>query len=446
MKILRRIISIILLTLAMNSPVIAVVSGLPPWAYVLLFLLSFILLLLVNIFPTRVTGDVIRLRSIRKGHELILLFSASFLLCAASNIAFGLTFVPEHIAWWQLAVNIAVCLICLFILLMNGLSRVFLTSLQLGIKWRVLIILFWWVPGVNIWLLRKVCRLIRSEYEFESNKNELNKTRKENELCRTRYPLLMVHGVFFRDFRYFNYWGRIPKELKKNGADIYLGEQQSAASVKDSADEIAEKIRRIISETGCGKVNIIAHSKGGLDARYAISRLGMEKYVASLTTVNTPHRGCVFADRLLDKAPDKLKHGIARRYNATLKKLGDKNPDFLAAVTDLTASSCRQFNEEAPDREGVYYQSVASKMNAWTSGKFPLNLSHLLVKPYDGDNDGLVSVESARWGESFRFLTVQGKRGISHGDVIDLNRENIDGFDIRELYVDIVRNLKAMSL
>ena len=32
----------------------------------------------------------------------------------------------------------------------------------------------------------------------------------------------MVHGVFFRDFRYFNYWGRIPKELKRHGAENLL--------------------------------------------------------------------------------------------------------------------------------------------------------------------------------------------------------------------------------
>ena len=91
----------------------------------------------------------------------------------------------------------------------------------------------------------------------------------------------------------------------------------------------------------------------------------------------------------------------------------------------------------------MLYRSVASKMNSWTSGKFPLNLSHLLVRPFDGENDGLVSIDSARWGENCRILTARGRRGISHGDVIDLNRENIDGFDVRELYVDIVRELKA---
>ncbi len=89
--------------------------------------------------------------------------------------------------------------------------------------------------------------------------------------------------------------------LEANGATIFYGNHQSAASVADSGREIADRIQQILKETGCGKVNIIAHSKGGLDSRYAISKLGMAPYVASLTTINTPHRGCEFADYLLGK-------------------------------------------------------------------------------------------------------------------------------------------------
>ena len=33
-------------------------------------------------------------------------------------------------------------------------------------------------------------------------------------------------------------------------------------------------------------------------------------------------------------------------------------------------------------------------------------------------------------------------RGISHADMIDLNRENIRGLDIREFYVQLVSELR----
>lgn len=149
----------------------------------------------------------------------------------------------------------------------------------------------------------------------------------------------MVHGIFFRDWQLINYWGRIPKELTRNGAVLYYGEQQSSAAVAESAAELRDQIQKIIAETGCGKVNIIAHSKGGLDSRYAISHLGMDRYVASLTTINTPHRGCVFAQELMDRLPASLVRWIGIRYNAIFQKLGDLSPNFIAGVTDLRADA-----------------------------------------------------------------------------------------------------------
>lgn len=328
----------------------------------------------------------------------------------------------------------------------NGIIRVYMTSAQIGIKWRVIGVVCGWVPVVHLVVLVKIIRMASDEWKFESGKIMQAQEQKDAGLCRTRYPILLVHGVFFRDFKYFNYWGRIPKELEKYGAKIFYGNHQSAASVMNSAAELAGRIREIVAETGCGKVNIIAHSKGGLDSRYAISCLGMEEYVASLTTINTPHRGCVFADYLLDKIPKAMKDKVAEGYNSALKVLGDEDPDFMAAVTDLTASACREFNEKIPDRPGIYYQSVGSKLNVASGGRFPLNFSHQLVKYFDGPNDGLVAENSFPWGEDYTFLTTRGKRGISHGDMIDLNRENIRDFDVREFYVELVNGLKEKGI
>lgn len=96
--------------------------------------------------------------------------------------------------------------------------------------------------------------------------------------------------------------------------------------------------------------------------------------------------------------------------------------------------------------EGIFYQSTGSKLNAAMSGRFPLNFSYQLVNYFDGSNDGLVGEKSFPWGEKFTFLTTKGSRGISHGDMIDLNRENFDGFDVREFYVELVAELKQKGL
>ena len=54
----------------------------------------------------------------------------------------------------------------------------------------------------------------------------------------------------------------------------------------------------------------------------------------------------------------------------------------------------------------------------------------LIIRAMDGKNDGLVTPESAMWGEFKGTLSNRKHRGISHGDMIDLTRE-----DYRESYV-----------
>ncbi len=324
----------------------------------------------------------------------------------------------------------------------NGIIRVYITSKQIGFKWRIIGILCGMIPIAHLIVLGHIIRLTYREYTDESSRYYLNEKRAGDQICATKYPILMVHGVFFRDYKNFNYWGRVPADLEANGARIFYGQQESAASIDSCGKELAARIKEVVEQTGCGKVNIIAHSKGGLDSRAAITLYGAAPYVASLTTVNTPHRGCQFADYLLGKAPEKLKNAVAGQYNGTLRKVGDKNPDFIAAVTDLTHEAAKAFNERCPNVDGVYYQSIGSKSVKATSGRFPLNLSYHLVKYFDGPNDGLVSLPSMQWGSDFTYVAPKKKRGITHGDMIDLMRENIDGFDVRETYVELVSGLK----
>ncbi|RKM58172.1 triacylglycerol lipase [Butyrivibrio sp. X503] len=323
-----------------------------------------------------------------------------------------------------------------------GIILVYINCNQLGIKWRVLGVLFGLVPIIHLIMLGKIIKTADDEVKYESKRFKLNKERKDKQVCKTKYPILMVHGVFFRDFEHLNYWGRIPDELKANGATIFYGEHHSASSVASCGEELAKRIKDIKAQTGCEKVNVIAHSKGGLDMRYAISKCGAYEDVASLTTINTPHRGCEFADFLLDKIPVAQKEAVAKAYNLGASKLGDENPDFIGAVTDLTHAACEKRNEEVLDREEVYYQSVGSIQTNPMSGRFPLNMSYLLVKYFDGRNDGLVGEKSFPWGSNFTMLEPHGKRGISHGDMIDLNRENIKDFDVREFYINLVSDLR----
>ncbi len=328
-----------------------------------------------------------------------------------------------------------------FITLLTGFIKTAVSSKQNKPLSYVLLLIFWWCPIVNLVLIRKFYKTARRESVFELDKAELDAARSENEICRTKYPIVMVHGIFFRDWQLMNYWGRIPAALIRNGATIYFGGQQSALSIPDSAMELKEKILGIISETGAEKVNIIAHSKGGLDSRYAISALGLDKYVATLTTINTPHNGCDMVDYLLAKIPDKIVNLVTRKYNSVFRKLGDKAPDFLAGINDLRPASIASLQPDMSDSPGVSYRSYMSIMKNAHSAGFPLNLGYRIIKKLNGENDGLVWEKSAEHG-SFRMIKPTGKRGISHGDMIDLFRENIDGYDVSEFYTGLVAELK----
>ena len=449
MKHLRRILFVLILLAAANGALALMMLGSTPLGIgtCLLLLVGFVY---VNLRPIPKTAPTKRIDQLSAGCELLRLF----LITSTINVVWMLLWLSSAIriaksdgffsgillVIW--IINAIPMVVLEAILFWNGMIRVYLTSVQLGLKHRILAALCGWIPFLNIWYLTKIIRIASDEVEFETEKWELDEVRAENEVCKTKYPILLVHGVFFRDFRYLNYWGRIPKELKRNGAAVYYGQQQSAASVEDSGRELAARIRAILDETGCEKVNIIAHSKGGLDSRAAIAHAGCAPYVATLTTINTPHRGCIYAEYLLNKVPEAARQKVAAAYNATLKRLGDENPDFLAAVTDLTESACLARNETTPDMPGVLYESVMSYCRKARHGKFPLNATYPVVKHFDGKNDGLVSVDSAKWGTRFTLLEPVGKRGISHGDVVDLNRENIPGFDVREFYVNLAADLK----
>ena len=395
--------------------------------------------LVVNIIPGSYKTRSKRCRVLGGGIDLLIVFMYSTIadiVIAVNMLLFG------GYEFWQYAVHGIIAFLVCGTAFWNGIIRCYTTSAQLGIKLRVLGAVFGMVPIVNIVFLVIIISTARKEVIYEMKHDAIEESRKGQNICATKYPVLLVHGVFFRDRKSFNYWGRIPSALTLNGATIFYGNQQSALSVKDSAMELSERIKEIIRETGAEKVNIIAHSKGGLDARYAISRLGCDKYTATLTTINTPHHGCIFVDNIFKQINDDARNTMASAYNTMAKTTGDTNPDFLSAVSDLRHSVCEEFNKNVPDCDGVIYRSVGSSASKTSQTRFPMSVFFPFVSRTEGENDGLVSVEAMKWGESFKLIRVKGERGVSHADVIDLNKDNIDGFDVREFYVRLVAELK----
>lgn len=390
----------------------------------------------------KITVKSFRLRSLKRGTSLIWLSGMAVIPETAVIILY---FVYSDTDILPKTFSVIMPLIAIIMTFLAGFFRTAIGSRQIKLTDYIFILIFCWTPIVNIILICRFYKKAKKEYIFETDKIELENARAENEICRTKYPIVMVHGIFFRDWQLMNYWGRVPASLIRNGASVYYGNQQSARSIPDSAEELKQAVMKVITETGAEKVNIIAHSKGGLDARYAISSLGLDKYVATLTTINTPHGGCDMIDYLLDKFSPKTCEWIARRYNSIFTILGDTAPDFMAGIKDLSPVRLRELNDRMIDSPDVSYRSCMSCMKSVFSTSFiPLKVGYLIIKKLNGASDGLVWVESAKHCD-FRMVQASGLRGISHGDTIDLFRENIEGYDVREFYTNLVAELKQQG-
>ena len=433
------IVASVLLCIAANG---GILLGMQPMRTPILILCG----LFANLLPLFIgpTGYGIRMRVLTHGNGCLRLFLIGTAVSVPVQLVLAVLFLFSWPLLWLQSVLICTCVLAL--IFWNGIICVYCTSVQLGIKLRFIGVICGLIPIANLIVLWKILKTTSAEIQFETAKMAMDRQRQAQQVCKTKYPIVLVHGVFFRDSRFFNYWGRIPEAIEKNGAQIFYGNHPSASSVADCGKWLTARIQEICRQTGCEKVNIIAHSKGGLDCRYAMTFCGAAPYVASLTTVNTPHRGCKFADYLLGVIPAATQQQIAAAYNKALHKLGEPDADFMAAVTDLTSARCAELDQVMPIPQGVFCRSIGSKLNRASGGKFPLNFTYHLVRYFDGANDGLVGEESFRWGQNYTFLQTQWPAGISHGDMIDLNRCNLPGFDVREFYVQMVSDLRLQGL
>jgi triacylglycerol lipase len=203
-------------------------------------------------------------------------------------------------------------------------------------------------------------------------------------------PVVLVHGLFGFDRigvpgARFDYFRGIARHLDGLGCHAHAVRLPASASVPDRARELVAAIDALPHE----RIDLIAHSLGGLDARYALTHLGLARRVRSLVTVGTPHRGTPLADLALDGPL-----GMARRIVAALGVP-------LEALEWLGTEALAAFNAQVVDVPGVRYACVVGGMHRDDS-VIPLALvpAHAYLRRVAGPNDGLVPVASQYWGET----------------------------------------------
>ncbi len=208
--------------------------------------------------------------------------------------------------------------------------------------------------------------------------------------------VILHHGLFgFGNFdfggvkmRYFS--GGIEPSLVRDGCEVFQTHVHPTAGIEQRARELKSQILRFTRSAGQrdARVIIIAHSMGGLDARFMIAHLGMAERVETLITIATPHRGSPYADWVFENLGRKLRGiDLVRKFKIE-----------LSALADLRVSAMPRFNDQTKDVSGVGYFSVSTFQQPSRLAPFFLPC-HKVVFEREGDNDGVVSVRSAIWGK-----------------------------------------------
>lgn len=279
----------------------------------------------------------------------------------------------------------------------------------------------------------------------------------------TRYPIVLVHGFMgSRTSPLWSFW-KVAETLRADGHIVIEADLPPFDAPANRARVLAAQIDAAIAQYG--KVNLIAHSQGGLDSRYLISSMGYADRVASLTTISSPHHGTAIADKALGFLPG----GLDSTVNSALKTLGIDVADVnvRAALTALAERNAPAFNDANPDQPGVVYQSwagVSSKTGVASSVDLSACEGKLLMHPNTMDklgtlmpslvwsivghggvdaNDGLATVAGAKHGE-FR-----GCIPADHMDEVGQVQDTYDkatGFDHLRFYRNVAFELAARRL
>lgn len=225
--------------------------------------------------------------------------------------------------------------------------------------------------------------------------------------AKTKNEIVLVYGLFgFNELFGVEYWGRLADVLRWNGAQVRIARISPAHSSEQRGEQLAEELRHF----GEGKYNIIAHSLGGIDARYVLENY--PHLVASITTIGTPHRGSNIADICLkiDAIP-LFARGFWLAGDLVCQAIAFINDtkypqNFKQAVKMLSSSGMQAFNKHHP--KGIIVPHDTGALFSFGSMvKMPQKLTDvwgglLFIMGsicFTEPNDGLVSCSSMQFGQ-----------------------------------------------
>ncbi len=280
----------------------------------------------------------------------------------------------------------------------------------------------------------------------------------------TRYPIVLVHGLFgFDNIGPFGYWYGIPSALTNDGAKVYVAQVSAANSTEVRGEQLLTQVKQILAATGATKVNLIGHSHGGPTTRYVASV--RPDLVASVTSVGGVNKGSAVADLLIGVAPPgSLSNAVLTSVTNGLGSLiswlsGSPTlpQNSWAAANSLSTAGSALFNAAHPEGvpttscgegayqvNGVYYFS-------WSGGSSYTNVLDV-VDPWllltsaafgGAKNDGLVASCSTHLGK-----VIRDDYGMNHLDEVNQTIGIVNLFETnpKTLYRQHANRLQSLGL
>jgi triacylglycerol lipase len=238
-----------------------------------------------------------------------------------------------------------------------------------------------------------------------------------------QHAVVLAHGLLGFDHLAIagtkqHYFRGIAHHLGSQGAVVETSRVNPLGTVPQRAAALA----KFVDEIDERRVLIIGHSMGGLDARYALSKLGAAERVSALVTVATPHQGSCLADAAASLP--------GRALRSLLGSVGVKT-DALNWLGEVPASA---FNAEVEDASGVFYGCVVGQTTRTrVMGNAMLLASYELLLRLRGDNDGLVPAFSQKWGRELQVVPAHHFGQIGWSPLFDANA----------MYLQILKDLDA---
>jgi len=203
--------------------------------------------------------------------------------------------------------------------------------------------------------------------------------------------IILAHGILgFGSFAGLpmpvHYFNGVAAHLGRQGYNVIAPQVNPVGSVAHRGDQLAKAI--LEQNVKSNNVHMITHSMGGLDARYALAHYPeLAKFVRTLVTIGTPHRGSPVADAIADRTDPLFAH----------------IPEFLiqqlennaGALDDLTTRICIPFDETTLDVDGVRYMEVAGDASKGGHELFFFTLAAKIGSLKGEVNDGVVTRSSA---------------------------------------------------